>query len=131
MKHSIMVTTFFIITIISTTQAMPSRLKTITIGGSILSIGLRYNIGGDINKTKRLLRKDRDWLYNSINNGINSTCPHDACKELQRIIEQAKSTPSQQLEDKAQETLEAAKDATTGYYNRAKKIYDDWTKSKK
>ena len=94
-----------------TCQAGILSLTSVTIAVPTIYVGAKmYQADGDLTKTKRLIRQDKDVVCKSTIDAINKNCTNDFCKEIVKLLEQAKSTPTQIAEDKVQEAIEAAKE---------------------
>lgn len=110
-KQSILLSLFLIITTIQTCQA--GILTRLSIMIPTIYCGVKiYQADGDLEKTKRLMRKDKDARCDDLIKFIHEHCDHDLCKKMIEQLKQLKSKPSQQLEDTLQENWEIARDTT-------------------
>lgn len=82
-----------------------------------------YKSDGDVQKAKRLFRKDKNAAVTSVIAAIHEKCHSDECKTIERCLEELKSTPSQLAEDKFAEAIEVAQQTKT--YKDAKNIVKD------
>jgi len=86
-------------------------------------ITTRYNqSNNDYSKMKRLIRKDKDYACDYTINILKQQCNNDLCKDIIKILEEAKSSVSQQLEDSVQENIEIGKSTET--YKSTEKLIE-------
>lgn len=141
----ILLTTLFALSTVSSCNAGIVNSTSLTVVIPALYVGAKlYQADGNLDKTQRLIRQDKNALCTHAIDFIEKECTHDLCKEMIKLLKQAKSTPSQIIEDIAleeadkviktvQETdlYKTTEKITIKSYNDAKKVFHEWAKSKK
>ncbi len=92
-----------------------------------------HQADSNVDKTKRLIRQDKDTACTKSIEFLQQKCDskNEICKTVVRLLQDAKSTPSQILEDAALDTIDAVQKTVSDTYTAGKKALDEQVKPKK